>query len=415
MIIYWNKFKDNLSKCNKYQIFLILIFIFVSCYSVFTASSHDAYIAYFSGTTNPAMKHLMLMMVGIGIMSGYVFLGGKGKVTLSWTNIILLSATPILLVLVALFGKTVNGATRWLPIGGLFDLQVSEVIKLSMIFYVSSIVCKLLSFKQLTRTWGVGLLGILLFGVPFTVIFFIALQHTSTAIIMSVSLLAFYWLVGMPWRMFFKVFSIVATFGILLLTAVIILPPEATSSFGRLGTVRSRVLNMCEDKDEFILNDKDRQEQYSKIALANGFPIARGPGNSKIKDVLPMANTDYIYAILVEEFGIFALLGVPALYIAWLLIAYSLSKREEDLFRKYLLYGLGLMYPLQAFVHFCVVTGFISTGQPLPFISYGGSSLLTSCLAMGIMLLIGLEQNIQAEQKKAEALLARQANETEYD
>ena len=187
--------------------------------------------------------------------------------------------------------------------------------------------------------------------------------------------------------------------GLILVTVgfigIYMLPKSSFSVDGRLYTVKARLERKLNPttSDEFEINDLNRQEKYSRIALANsGLFFGKGFGRSTMKDVLPMASSDYVYAVLIEELGLVALIGVPALYVWWFVIAGVLAKREKNLFLKAVLYGLGMIFPLQALVNIVVVSDLFTTGQPLPFLSAGGSSLLTSCIALGLMLSISRRQ-----------------------
>ena len=110
----------------------------------------------------------------------------------------------------------------------------------------------------------------------------------------------------------------------------------------------------------------------------------RGPGKSKMRDHLPLAYSDYLYATIIEEYGIFGLLLIPGLYIAWMLLAYREARKQTNIYRSNLIKGFGILYPLQALVNMVVSSGLITTGQPLPLLSYGGSSVLASSIAIGI-------------------------------
>ena len=173
------------------------------------------------------------------------------------------------------------------------------------------------------------------------------------------------------------------------------IPKSSLSVDSRLYTVKCRIERKLSStsSDEFEINDQNRQEKYNKIALANSrLFLGQGFGRSKMKDVLPMASSDYVYAVLIEELGLVALIGVPALYVWWFVIAGILAKREKNPFLQAVLYGIGLVFPLQALVNVVVVSGLFTTGQPLPFLSAGGSSLLASCIALGFMLSISKRQ-----------------------
>ena len=122
------------------------------------------------------------------------------------------------------------------------------------------------------------------------------------------------------------------------------------------------------------------------MAIANSKLVGRGPGNSKLRDSLSQAYSDYLYAIIIEEYGILGLLFIPSLYLVWMLIGYREARKQTNVFRSNLIKGFGILYPLQALVNMIVASGIITTGQTLPLISYGGSSILATSIAFGIMI-----------------------------
>lgn len=115
-----------------------------------------------------------------------------------------------------------------------------------------------------------------------------------------------------------------------------------------------------------------------------------------------MANSDFIFAIIIEEFGVFGLLWVSALYVALLITIGLMAQREKSLYRRLLILGIGILIPMQALVNMAVVAAIFMTGQTLPLISVGGSSLITSSIAFGILLSISNQQG-KAKQLTQEA------------
>ena len=142
---------------------------------------------------------------------------------------------------------------------------------------------------------------------------------------------------------------------------------------------------MSTPEDQFKITDENRQEQMGRIAIARG-QTPHGPGKSKIRDTLAMAYSDYLYAIIIEEYSFLGLLLIPGLYLCWMYLALREARKQTNTYRSNLLKGFGILYPMQAIVNMVVASGIISTGQTLPLLSYGGSSIIAASMAFGIMI-----------------------------
>lgn len=176
---------------------------------------------------------------------------------------------------------------------------------------------------------------------------------------------------------------------------------------GRVDTWAGRVWDHS-DKPlwEEDMNGKKSQEIYSHMAIANGYPLGRFIGGSRLRDFLPEAFSDYIYAIIFEEWGFVPAALIPLLYLLLLIRCFILSRRTENEFVRLLILGLPLIICIQALIHIGVCTGaMFVTGQPLPLISRGGSSVMGTSISFGIML--ALSRIIHQEQ------LARQSQQEE--
>ena len=151
--------------------------------------------------------------------------------------------------------------------------------------------------------------------------------------------------------------------------------------------------------DKFVINDANRQVQHGRIAIARGGVLGVFPGNSVQRDFLPQAYSDFIYAIIVEEMGLVGGLLVILLYMVLLFRAGRIATKSKTVFPAILVIGLSLLLVLQAFVNMAVSTSLIPvTGQPLPMISRGGTSILVTSVYFGIML--GITRQIKEETVK---------------
>ena len=154
---------------------------------------------------------------------------------------------------------------------------------------------------------------------------------------------------------------------------------------GRATTWRNRLERaVSTPEDQFKITDENRQEQMGRIAIARG-QTPHGPGKSKIRDTLAMAYSDYLYAIIIEEYSFLACSSSRSL-LCWMYLALREARKQTNTYRSNLLKGFGILYPMQAIVNMVVASGIISTGQTLPLLSYGGSSIIAASMAFGIMI-----------------------------
>ena len=151
---------------------------------------------------------------------------------------------------------------------------------------------------------------------------------------------------------------------------------------------------------------------HAHIAVATSHVIGKGPGKSRQRDFLPQAYSDFIYAIIIEEMGIEGAIGVICLYLIFMWRCMKISERCKSLFPSYLVMGLALMIVLQALVNMAVAVGAMPvTGQPLPLISRGGSSILINCVCVGMILSVSrtakkIDDTADAVRKSPEASAA---------
>ena len=171
----------------------------------------------------------------------------------------------------------------------------------------------------------------------------------------------------------------------------------------RLPTWAHRVRNHTETPSDPLQYDLNTNPQItqSRIAIATCNVIGRGPGNSTVRDFLPQAYSDFIYAIIIEELGLIGGLFLLMLYITLLYRAARIAGRCEKNFPAFLIMGLSLLIVTQALINMSVAVGiFPVTGQPLPLVSRGGSSIMVNCAYVGMMLSISRS----ARQKYEEAV-----------
>ena len=157
------------------------------------------------------------------------------------------------------------------------------------------------------------------------------------------------------------------------------------------------------------MGGKKAQEIYSHMAIANGYPLGQFIGRSRLRDFLPEAFSDYIYAIIFEEWGFFPAALIPLLYLLLLARCYYLSRQTESTYIRLIIIGLPLIMVIQALIHIGVCTGaMFVTGQPLPLISRGGSSIMATSASFGMILALSRLIMQEKQQREEEALMVEQ-------
>ena len=289
---------------------------------------------------------------------------------------LLIGIAVFLLILTLFLGTNFNQASRWLTLPGLgFTIQTSDFAKLALIMYIA----RILSMKQgVIKSFKEAFLPVIL---PVVIICVLILPAnlSTAALVFGISLLLMF--IG---RISIK--HLFASGGVaILLLALFITIGTLVKKEGRINTWKSRIENYFEEGSE-----ENYQSQQAKIAIATGGLFGKNPGKSVQRNFLPNPYSDFIYAIIVEEYGLI-IGGIPILlaYLFLLFRAGVIVRKCDRTFPAFLAIGLTLMIVVQAMVNMSVAVGiFPVTGQTLPLVSMGGSSMLFTSIALGIILSI---------------------------
>lgn len=304
----------------------------------------------------------------------------------------------LILVLIPGVGKTVNGSTRWISMG-LLNLQVSEVVKLFLLIYVAGYLVRH-GEEVRTSVWGflkpmlmVGLAGLLLLLEP---------DFGSTVVIMG-TVLAMTFLGGVRFVQFVLFMTMFSSAALMLVI----------SSPYRMERLTSFMNPWA---DPF---DTGFQLTQSLIAIGTGGWLGTGLGGSVQKlFYLPESHTDFLFAVLSEEFGFIGVCLVIALYTLLFFRAFRIGLHAEkcgNRFAAYLAYGIGIWLALQAVINMGVNMGLLPTkGLTLPLMSYGGSSLVICCMAIGLLLRIHLECSESTKQAAVRSNRGRKSNQRTF-
>lgn len=367
---------------------LLAIFSFLPVYS---AASNLAYTYGDGQTFSYLIKHFVHLFLGFSIIYGihripYRYFKGL--------SMVMYPVVLILLLVTLLQGTTIDGAnaSRWIrvPFVG-FTFQPSTLAALVLMVFVARYLSKV--FDQ-EITFKSSLLPLWL--PVFAVLILILPANFSTTAIIFTMLLVLAFLGGYPLK---YIGAIVGT-GLLVLAFFVLVAkafPDAMPN--RVDTWTSRIVNFIDDRD----TEEDYQIEKAKIAIATGSIYGLGPGKSVQKNFLPQSSSDFIFAIIIEEYGLLGGLFLLILYLLLLFRIVVVAQKAETVFAKLLTIGVGLPIIFQALINMGVaVELFPVTGQTLPLISSGGTSIWVTCLAIGIILSVSAKREEIKNQNEGE-------------
>jgi len=368
--------KEKLSfKGDKVLWYVIIGLMIASVMVVYSSTGRLAYRVKDGNTSFYLMKQLFLMVgcfvVILGLQSiHYKYFYRFSKVVLAMAFVFLLWAK--------FAGTNLNDADRWItiPLIG-FTFQPSELAKLGIIMYTARII----TYYQTERYCSdEALKSVLLFIGP--VIFLIFLDNFSTSLLAGLICMTMLFVGRLRLKlMAVSVGALLGLVGVILLLAFTVPQFER---IGRVATIKGRV-------SEFFGGGQKEgysyQSEQAKIAVAKGGILGVGPGNSEQRNFLPHPYSDFIFAIIIEEYGMIGGGVILLLYLTVLFRIGVIVRKCTRTFPALLVTGLGLSIVFQAFVNMGVCVGvFPVTGQPLPLVSMGGTSLLFTSAAFGMIL-----------------------------
>ncbi|XWN35216.1 MAG: FtsW/RodA/SpoVE family cell cycle protein [Roseivirga sp.] len=361
---------------------VVLLLAMLSILSVYSAASSLAYRQMQGNTEYYLAKHSFLMLSSLGVMwvahkLDYRYYAGLSKIAL-WISV------PLLLVTWR-YGLTLNEASRWLTIPVINKaFQPSDLAQLALIAHLANMLAKRQrNIDHLQETlvpmlvWCGVISGL------------IALTNLSSALLLFLTCMLLMYIGRVPIKY------------LVLLTLTGLLVGTMALHIGqRGGTALSRLKNFAQDELPF-------QTEQAYIAIATGGVYGKGPGNSLQRNFLPHPYSDFIYAILVEEYGLIGGIGVVLLYLVLLYRGIRNVNQSRRAYGGLLSAGLSFSLVLQAMVNMGVAVGLGPvTGLPLPFISMGGTSLLFTGIALGIILSVSrgdIDETIDESRAAGEA------------
>jgi len=368
---------------------LLAIFSFLP---VFSASSNLAYVIGKGTPWGYLMKHFVILAIG------FVLMFFVHKIPFSYFKGIALLMMPVVLLLLiytATQGNVIDGANanRWIqiPIIGV-SFQTSTLASVVLMIYVAQYFSKL---KGEAPTFKASFLKLWL--PVLSVVLLILPANLSTAALLFVMVLVVAFLGGYP----IKYLLAICGTGILGLLLFFVLAKAYPNAFpNRIDTWVNRIENFQSGESA----DGNYQIERAKMAIASGKIFGLGAGKSRMKNFLPQSSSDFIYAIIVEEFGLLGGVGLLFIYLLLLFRMLVIAHKTDHAFGKLLVIGLGLPVIFQAFINMGVALQvFPVTGQTLPMISSGGTSAWMTCIAFGIILSVSADHQKIIQESEANA------------
>jgi len=365
---------------------VILILLVISLLSVYSSTGSLAYQHRSGNTFFYLFRQLKFILLGVLII---FFVHLVPYRIFSKVSIFALYLAIPLLVLTLVVGTNINEATRWLQIPGTgLTIQPSDFAKIALVMYVA----KVLSVNQNNIKDFRGVFGKISLAIIGTCVLILP-ANFSTAAIVFVTAFSLMFVGRIP----VKYLALMLFTGIFALSifvgGALLLDRE-----GRIATWKNRIENYVDGEGD------NYQADQAKVAIVQGGLFGKGPGNSTQRNLLPHPYSDFIYAIIIEEYG--TLIGgilVIALYLWLFFRAGMIIRRSKSTYGAFLAFGLSMGLVLQAFVNMAVAVGLVPvTGQTLPLVSMGGSSIFFTSMATGMILSVSWGTKEDASEKARE-------------
>ncbi|MCQ2084108.1 MAG: FtsW/RodA/SpoVE family cell cycle protein [Bacteroidaceae bacterium] len=409
---------DRISRPKGDRMIWLTVFVLlsISVVEVFSASSRLTFGK--SSFLSPIVSHGIHIVFGLVVMYA-CHLHRRFNYRLLSALLMLLSLAG--LALLSLKGIGTDKAQRWIDLK-VIQIQPSEFAKLAVVLCVSKMLAKLdrtdpmsqqKTFKKILVLTGI-------------VCLLIVGENLSTALLIGAVVLMLMILGGISWKKLLSLVAILLFFAAMAVVIFKTVPPQTIRDSriipSRAVTWQARVLDFMDHDHEYSAAEYARvvapdktQETHANIAIATSGIIGKLPGNSNERDYLQEANCDFIFAIIIEELGMLGALFVMAVYLFLLIRVGRIvmdCKRAGKMEQAYMAAGIGLLLGTQAFLNMSVAVGLGPvTGQPMPLISKGGSSMLMSSLCIGILL--GISASFEDKADAEEQPASEMENETE--
>lgn len=355
---------------------VVLILSIISILAVYSSIVTLAY-KYREGNTEYFLfKHGLILLVGFGLM--YAAHNLPFKYYSRAAQVAIVAAIP-LLMLTLISGANINEASRWLVIPVINQsFQTSDLAKLALLMYVARVLSKK---QENIKNFKEAFLPVIL-PILFICGLILPANFSTAAILFTTSIILLF--IGR-----IKMLHIISllTIGLIGLASFVFVAYNSEDS-GRLGTWKKRIESFAGGE-----SSENYQAEQSKIAIATGEIFGKKPGGSTQRNFLPHPYSDFIYAIIIEEYGLIGGFGIVFLYLILLYRGIRIALKCSKTFGSLLAIGLCISLVFQALINMAVAVNLLPvTGQPLPMVSMGGTSIWFTCIAIGIILSVSRDE-----------------------
>ena len=361
-------------------LWVVLMFLsLVSLVIVYSATGKLAYREAEGNTGYYLIRQIGFILTGFAIM--LILVNIVPVVVYFKISPLLIGITIMALVLAIIQFKLTGNAdqetSRSLDIGFL-SFQPSELAKIALIIYASRVLSKSQKTDEDLRKafW-------LVVGVSGIICFLIFMSNISTAALIFLSIMVLMLIARVP----FKFFALLSGVGIIMALLLFFTADLMPASFGRVHTFKERIVDFTKGDANALIGTT--QADYAKLAVFEGGMFGKGPGNSEVSNYMEAGYNDFIYAIFIEEYGFVGGVFLAMLYLILLFRGVIIVRRCDRTFPAFMVAGLVVLMVFQAFINMAVSVGAAPvTGQPLPWVSMGGSSMLFTAASFGIILAV---------------------------
>ncbi len=371
---------------------VIIVLAAISLLAVYSSTGTLAY-KYQGGNTYYYMfKHFSFLLVGIGLI--WLIHQMDYRLFAKYATVLLVLSI-VLLGITLLTGMSLNQAARWITVPGLgLSFQPSELAKLALVMYIARTLARHQDEEEGAKDAFKPIMTYLALvcGLIFT-------EDFSTAFLIGFIAFLMMFVGRVPVKYLLGTVGAAA-----LLVTLLILASPYLPFLHRAATWKTRVENFMGGDKVDDDSDGNYQARQSQMAIATGGIFGKGPGNSRQRNFLPHPYSDFIFAIIVEEWGAFGAILMIMCYVVFLFRAGVIVRGSTRTFPAFLALGLSYLLVFQGFFNMGVAVGiFPVTGQPLPLVSMGGTSILFTCVAFGAILSVSRNNMEEAQKLKEEA------------
>ena len=398
-----DKLKRILFKGDKVIWVVFIVLCAISWVEVFSATSRQTYTS--GNYWLPIIKHSCFLLAGVFVV--WFIHNLKAQWIDKFTNGIYWLGI-VGLIWAQVQGTRLNDSARWISIMGM-TFQPMELAKMGLIMMTSRI---LANNQNEDGTDSAAFKEILKYSVlPIAIIL---KENLSSAVLLSGAIFLMMFIGRIEKRLLLRTIGVGAVVGICGLSNILMTPESAakSGSFGnKIVTWKHRITDAFNSDPitaEEYENDNE-QRTYSHIAVASSHLIGCGPGNSIQRDFIPHAQSDYIFAVIIEELGLLGGILVVLLYLILLYRCGKIAKNCDDPYPAFLAMGIGMIIVMQALLHMYISVGNFVTGQPLPLLSQGGTSVIINCIYIGFVLSISRYAN--QKNKSTEAAISENSTQ----